>query len=233
MANILLLDDDRAHRHALGAALSIHYGYTVRTSPLWAVGSVLSELLAPDHPKPDLVVLDPFTAQIEGLSLVRMVRIGSGRPVIVAVGTGAEAVRVQALRAGADAVVDKAWSAEAMHALITAVLRRVPPLPAPGPSTVGDLSLDPGTRTATLRGRPLSLTRGEFDLLQCLVARQGRVVSRARLAAAGWGSVDVLLSRLRAKLGETARRPAYLHTYRGRGVAIRKPVGSVRIPAKS
>lgn len=225
MANILLLDDDRAHRHALGSALSIHYGHAVRTSPLWAVGSVLSELLAPDRLKPDLAILDPFTAQIEGLSLVRMVRIGSGRPVIVSVGSGAESVRVQALRAGADAVVDKAWSADAMHALITAVLRRVPPVPVPGPSTVGGLSLDPGTRTATLRGEPLALTRGEFDLLACLVARPGKVVSRARLAAAGWGSVDVLLSRLRAKLGETARHPAYLHTYRGRGVAIREPAG--------
>ncbi|MFE3472744.1 response regulator transcription factor [Streptomyces cavourensis] len=95
---------------------------------------------------------------------------------------------------------------------------------------VGGISVDPQRRSATLDGVELDLTRREFDLLAYLAGRPGTVVSRKDLLARVWNqpygadkTVDVHLSWLRRKLGESAASPRYLHTYRGVGVKLEPP----------
>jgi two-component system KDP operon response regulator KdpE len=101
-------------------------------------------------------------------------------------------------------------------------------LATPAASTVGALTVDPAARTAQLDGRPLELTAKEFDLLHFLAERAGQVVTKRELLAEVWRqpyggadkTVDVHLSWLRRKLGETAQEPRFLHTVRGVGVRL-------------
>ena len=96
---------------------------------------------------------------------------------------------------------------------------------------IGELTIDPRTRTALLSGRELGLSRKEFDLLYVLAGRAGEVVSKRELLAEVWRqpygggdrTVDVHLSWLRRKLGETAAEPRYLHSARGVGVRLAAP----------
>ena len=96
---------------------------------------------------------------------------------------------------------------------------------------VGDLAVDARARTVTLAGLPLELTPREFDLLAYLVARPGQVVSKRELLTEVWRqpyggadkTVDVHLSWLRRKLGETATDPRYLRAVRGVGVKLVDP----------
>jgi DNA-binding response OmpR family regulator len=96
---------------------------------------------------------------------------------------------------------------------------------------VGELEIDASARQARLGGEKLDLSRKEFDLLWMLASRPGEVVTRRELLAEVWGlpfgggdrTVDVHLSWLRRKLGETAAEPRYLHTVRGVGVRLVAP----------
>ena len=93
---------------------------------------------------------------------------------------------------------------------------------------IGDLEIDPGTRQVRLSGEPIELSRKEFDLLWLLASRGGEVVTKREMLAEVWGlpfgggdrTVDVHLSWLRRKLGETAAQPRYLYTVRGVGVRL-------------
>ena len=111
-----------------------------------------------------------------------------------------------------------------------AVLRRTSPSTADR-MIVGALVIDPSARTAALDGDELELAPKEFDLLAYLAARVGQVVPRRELLAEVWAdpygtsdkSIDVHLSWLRTKLGETAREPRYLRVVRGVGVKLVAP----------
>jgi DNA-binding response OmpR family regulator len=111
------------------------------------------------------------------------------------------------------------------------VLRRGGEHPVDSAVVVGGLRLDPRTREVTLDGRDLELSPREFSLLHYLAARAGEVVSKRELLAEVWQlpygggdkTVDVHLSWLRRKLGETADEPRYLHTVRGVGVRVAAP----------
>ena len=177
---------------------------------------------------PDLVVLDLGLPDVDGIQLLRMLRPVSAVPVIVATARDDDAATVAALDAGADDYIVKPFSAEQLDARIRAVLRRST-TPTRGRSLeVGDLVVDVKARTAVLAGRPLDLRPREFDLLAYLAARPGEVVTKRTLLADVWQSpyggadktVDVHLSWLRRKLGETAAEPRMLHSVRGVGVKL-------------
>ncbi|GLZ77139.1 DNA-binding response regulator [Actinorhabdospora filicis] len=213
MWNLVILDDDTRARRRLAAALTGQYGHLVQSRPVAAAGGVLADLVRRANPKPDAIIIDPASSDVDAPALIAMLRHGSGRPVLAITA----APPSPAVATAADALLPKPCSPAALHALLGAVLRRA----RPRPLIAGHLTADLATRTATLHGRPLRLTRAEFDLLARLLARPGAIVPRTALSDGG--SVDVILSRLRAKLGETAGRPHYLHTHRGRGVAVRVP----------
>jgi DNA-binding response OmpR family regulator len=160
-----------------------------------------------------------------------MLRAVSDVPVIVATARDDEAETVRALDAGADDYVVKPFAAAHLDARIRAVLRRAETGVSSTVHVVGGLRVDPAAREAVLDGQPLELTRLEFDLLAHLAARPGTVVSKKQLLADVWHApyggadktVDVHLSWLRRKLGESAAAPRYLHSVRGVGVKLAAP----------
>ena len=221
MAVILLVEDDPRIRTALTRALT-QRGHAVASEP-----AGLSALQRVVEEPPDLVVLDLGLPDVDGITLLRMLRPVSAVPVIVATARDEDTVTVAALDAGADDYLVKPFSAEQLDARIRAVLRRSATV-EPTVLEVGGLTVDVRTRTAVLDGRELELRPREFDLLAYLAARPGEVVTKRTLLADVWQSpyggadktVDVHLSWLRRKLGETAAEPRMLHSVRGVGVKL-------------
>jgi DNA-binding response OmpR family regulator len=225
MASVLVIEDDQRIRETLARSLA-EGGHAVRTE-----GRGADALSVVVDWRPDVVVLDLGLPDLDGADVLRMIRSVSPVPVIVATARDDEAEVVRLLDAGADDYVIKPYSAAQLDARIRAVLRRASAAPEPDAVTVGELSIDRATREATLAGETLGLTRLEFDLLWYLARRQGTVVSKRDLVGEVWRqpyggadrTVDVHLSWLRRKLGETAAEPRYLHTVRGVGVKLVDP----------
>jgi DNA-binding response OmpR family regulator len=223
--SLLIVEDDERIRQALQRALSGR-GHQVRIVATGLAG--LQE--AVDDP-PDVVVLDLGLPDIEGRQLLSMLRAVSQVPVIVATARDDEAEMVATLDAGADDYVVKPYSAAQLEARMRAVLRRSRPDTEDAEFVVGALVVRPASRIATLDDAELDLTPREFDLLAYLAARAGRVVSKRRLMADVWGqpyggadkTVDVHVSWLRRKLGESAAEPRLITTIRGVGVKLADP----------
>jgi DNA-binding response OmpR family regulator len=225
MMAIVVVEDDAQIRAALVRSLSAR-GYDARGSADGLAG--LSVIV---DGRPDAVLLDLGLPDIDGLDLLRMIRAVSAVPVVVITAQDDDDQIVRTLDAGADDYIVKPFSANQVEARVRAVLRRARPDTGQAAVTVGALRLDPATRLATLRGRELALNRKEFDLLHALAIRAGRVVTKRQLLAEVWEqpyggadkTVDVHLSWLRRKLGETAAHPRYLHTVHGVGIRLVDP----------
>jgi two-component system KDP operon response regulator KdpE len=226
VARLLLIEDDPAIRTPLIRALR-ERGHAVAAAYTAMAGlqSVLDD-------RPDLVVLDLGLPDRDGLELLKMLRAVSRVPVIIATARDDDRDVVRGLDAGADDYVLKPFTAAQLDARIRAVLRRGPgQRDEPVVLVVGDLRIDPAARQASLADEPLELTPREFDLLHYLARRPGQVVTKRELLTEVWQvpyggadkTVDVHLSWLRRKLGETAREPRYLHTLRGVGVRLGAP----------
>jgi DNA-binding response OmpR family regulator len=226
MANVLLVEDDTIVRTALVKALT-RAGHVVS-----AVGTAVDGLREVVQWRPDVVVLDLGLPDLDGASALRMMRGDSDVPIIVATARTGETNIIRLLNAGADDYVIKPYSGDHLLARIAAVLRRRGGgAGAPAALDVGPLQLDLARRVATLDGAPLDLTRKEFDLLAYLAARRDQVVSRQELVEEVWRqpyrgaeqTVDVHVSWLRRKLGETAAQPRLLRIVRGVGIMLVDP----------
>ncbi|SEF25000.1 DNA-binding response regulator, OmpR family, contains REC and winged-helix (wHTH) domain [Amycolatopsis pretoriensis] len=225
MATVLLVEDDPTIRTAVLRALG-ERGHAVTSAP-----TAMAGLQAAVTDRPDVVLLDLGLPDLDGREVLRMVRAVSAVPIIVVTARGAEEEIVRLLDAGADDYVVKPFGGAQLDARIRAVLRRAEPEETAAPVVVGGLSVDARTRQASLDGAPLDLTPREFDLLHYLASRAGTVVSKRELLADVWKlpyagadkTVDVHLSWLRRKLGETAQEPRYLHTVRRVGVRLAEP----------
>jgi DNA-binding response OmpR family regulator len=227
MASILVVEDDEAIRSAVRRGLT-ERGHAVATAGTGLAG--LEQVLA-DHPQ--VVLLDLGLPDVNGLALISMIRATSQVPIIVITARDDDPTMVKALDGGADDYVVKPFGTDQVAARIRAVLRRSGGDQglAPEPVRVGELVIDERSRTATLAGEPLELARKEFDLLLALASRPGEVVTKRELLADIWQqayggserSVDVHLSWLRRKLGESAAEPRYLHVVRGVGVRLVDP----------
>jgi DNA-binding response OmpR family regulator len=219
VAVILLVEDDSGIRSALSRALT-ERGHAVHWQPAGLPGlqSVIDD-------RPDVVLLDLGLPDVDGVQVLTMMRSVSDVPVIVVTARDDDADIVKALDAGADDFVTKPFGADHLEARIRAVLRRSGSPRAEGPITVGDLVVDARTRTATLEGRPLELSRKEFDLLRVLMEGAGSVITREALLEDVWDmnwfgstkTLDVHISGLRRKLGDDSKDPRYIHTVRGVG----------------
>ena len=225
MATILLIEDDGGIRSAITRALT-DLGHAVATSNTGMSGLEL----AVDN-EPDVVLLDLGLPDVDGLQVLAMLRAVSNVPVIIITARDDDTDMVKALDAGADDYVVKPFGIEQVEARLRAVLRRTGSAIAEGPLVVGGLTIDPLTRMVSLDGMPIELSRKEFDLLLALAHRPGEVVTKRELLADVWHqsygggdrTVDVHLSWLRRKLGETAADPRYLHSVRGVGVRLAAP----------
>jgi DNA-binding response OmpR family regulator len=227
MLTVVAVEDDARIRAGLARSLA-PLGYAVRES---ANGLDGLSIIVDSHP--DAVLLDLGLPDIDGLDLLRMIRAVSTVPVVVITARDDDDQIVRTLDAGADDYIVKPFSTRQVDARVRAVLRRARPDNADAAIAIGELRVDPATRTATLKGRELELNRKEFDLLNALAARAGRVVTKRQLLAEVWDqpygggdkTVDVHLSWLRKKLGETAAEPRYLRTVHGVGVRLVAPAG--------
>ncbi|MBW2276924.1 MAG: response regulator transcription factor, partial [Deltaproteobacteria bacterium] len=175
----------------------------------------------------DVVLLDLMLPGRDGIEICQELRRDSDVPIIMLTARGEEADRVLGLEVGADDHMPKPYSARELLARIRSVLRRTRGRAGPRRQsvTVGGLSLDPGSISATLDGKMIDLTGYEFALLLALVERAGRVLGREQLMELARGnaeeafdrSIDVHISRLRHKLGDDPRRPRLIRTVRGVG----------------
>ena len=225
MSAVLLIEDDVRIRESMARALAGR-GHDVESTATGMEG--LEQVIAQG---PDVVILDLGLPDLDGVEVLKLIRAVSQVPVIVATARDDESQIVSVLDAGADDYVVKPFSGEQIDARIRAVLRRVESGGGAATVTVGGLVIDSRAREASLDGEKLDLTRKEFDLLSFLADHAGDVISKRELLAEVWRqpyggadkTVDVHLSWLRKKLGETAADARYLHTVRGVGVKLIEP----------
>jgi DNA-binding response OmpR family regulator len=221
--NIVVIDADHDDRRRIVAGLRERgYGATGAATGLAGVEQALEE------PCNAVVAVLPL-ADMAPDQFLSMIRAVGDLAVLVVSPDGGSVVPV--LEAGADdAVVGKPELSE-IDARIRAVLRRAHQTTGAEALWIGDLHIDPAGREVRIGGRALELSRKEFDLLYALARRLGRVVSKRELMAEVWDqpyggpdkTVDVHLSWLRRKLGESGEQPRYLKTVRGVGVKLVDP----------
>ncbi len=222
MSQVLLIEDDPHVRMALLRVLDAH-GYATRSA-----ASAMDGLHQALTGQPDVVLLDLGLPDLDGQEALGMLRAVSDVPVVVITARGAESDVVAALDRGADDYVVKPFGTQQLLARMRAVLRRADNGGRSALLTVGQLVVDPAARVVRLAGEVLELAPREFDLLRYLAERPGEVVTKQELLTEVWRqsdggaekTVDVHLSWLRRKLGETAAEPKYLHVVRGVGVRL-------------
>jgi len=176
-------------------------------------------------------------ALADGFEVLRQIRAKSNVPVLMLTGLGDEADRIVGLEIGADDYLPKTFSTRELLARLRAVIRRsrltsmIKTETIEPAVVVGDLRVDPETRTALVAGQPISLTAVEFDLLLSLAKACGRVKTRERLLLevaerdfeAFDRSIDVHISSIRRKLGDDPKTPQFIQTIRGVGYLMLKP----------
>ena len=217
---VLLIDDDEA----LGGLLTEYlgqFGFAVKVAAHPEDGL---RLLQADPP--DILVLDVMLPGMDGFAVCRKVRETSRVPIVMLTARGSVMDRIVGLEIGADDYLPKPFEPRELVARLQAVLRRGAAAAEAGETVrVVPLEISWQARTVRLSGKPLELTTAEFELLALFVRNRERALSRDRILEATRGldweafdrSVDVLVSRLRQKLGDDPRQPRFVKTLRGHG----------------
>jgi DNA-binding response OmpR family regulator len=219
---VLVIDDDEGLNALLTEYLG-QFGFAVRAAAHPEEG-----LRALKADPPDIIVLDVMLPDMDGLAVCRKVRETSRIPIVMLTARGDVLDRILGLELGADDYLPKPFEPRELVARLQAVLRRGTPAAGEDILRAGALEIDWSTCSVRRNGRPLPLTTAEFELLGLLARNRGRVLSRDRILDETRGidweaydrSIDVLVSRLRQKLGDDARRPAFIRTVRGTGYSF-------------
>jgi DNA-binding response OmpR family regulator len=214
--SVLVVEDDPGIATQLVRGLSRN-GYDV--DHVTTGGGALSRA------DPDVVLLDLGLPDRDGMDICRELRQRSAVAIIVVTARGEEPERVLALDAGADDYLVKPFGLAELLARIRAVVRRV--YPGDGVLRHGKLAIDVRSRKVTVDGREVALTPKEFDILECLAAEPGRVVSREEILDCAWDAhrygptkvLDVHVAALRRKLGD----PRLIEATYGKGFRLGGP----------
>ena len=222
MANILLIDDDQR----LGDLLSEYFA------------RFELDLEHAQHPReglrmfaaqnPDLVILDLMMPEMDGFDVCREIRKTSEVPIIMLTARGDVMDRIVGLELGADDYVPKPFEPRELVARVKNVLRRAQTggvVPGGDALQFEGLSIDPARHTALLEAQPLDLTTMEFELLVLLASNGQRTLHRDDIlnhlrgldATVFSRSVDIMVSRLRQKLGDDSKHPRFIKTIWGKG----------------
>jgi len=223
----MVVDDEPAVRHSLERALKLE-GYEVSSSPDGA--KALRELAIA---APDAIILDVLMPEVDGLEVCRRLRTAGDRtPVLMLTARDAISDRVDGLDAGADDYLVKPFALEELLARLRALVRRSEPEPdgSSGDAlSFADLTLDPRTREVARGGRPVEMTKTEFELLHLFMRHPRQVLTRSQIFEAVWdydfgprsNALEVYVGYLRRKT-EAEGEPRLLHTVRGVGYALRE-----------
>ncbi|MBR4081405.1 MAG: response regulator transcription factor [Clostridia bacterium] len=226
MSRILIVEDEKKIARFLELEL-MHEGYEVEVANDGRTG--LDKALTW---KPDLMILDLMLPELSGIEVCRRLRHESDVPIIMLTAKDDVSDKVMGLDMGADDYMTKPFAIEELLARIRVGLkkRRISDAPAAASIlTAGELSLDPSSYAVTWAGQPLNLTKKEFDLLNYLMSRKGKAVTRDELLTDVWGYdymgdtniVDVYIRYLRHKIDEpfgvktihTIRAVGYMFSY--------------------
>ncbi len=224
MTRILLIDDDEKLGELLKAyfqRFDMQLDNAVRPS---------EGLMKIQRDKPDLVILDGMLPEQDGFDVCRTIRKTSSIPVVMLTARGDVTDRIVGLEIGADDYLSKPFEPRELVVRIQNVLRRSKAAEAENETTLrfGSLLVDTERRTAELDGTPLDLTTMEYQLLVLFASNPGRTFNRDEILNELRGidaqlfsrSVDILVSRLRQKLGDTSRQPRFIKTVWGTGYAF-------------
>jgi DNA-binding response OmpR family regulator len=220
---ILIVEDDRRLARQLKKGLDEN-GHTVSLA-----FDGIEGLEAARQGGFDVLVLDVMLPRLDGFGVVKKLRsIGSKRPVLMLTARDAAEDIVTGLDAGADDYLTKPFALKVLLARLRALARRKEVEPRVQ-LQINNLMLDPAQHVVTRAGSPVTLTRTEFLLLETLLRNLGRVLTRARLIEAVWGSerevesntLDVYVRQLRSKIEPTGSKKL-IQTIRGVGFAIRE-----------
>ncbi len=188
----------------------------------------------------DMIILDLMIPRPDGFQVLRTLREeGVETPVIVLTARGTEEDKVRGLRLGADDYVTKPFGLLELMARVDAIRRRIrlssgsrEPSRDTAPIVIGDIRVEPATRTVTRADEPVALRPKEFELLLALARRDGEVVSRYELLEEVWGygadvvsrTVDTHVGQLRAKLERNPAAPRLILTVRKSGYRLQRPL---------
>jgi len=238
-ASLLVVDDEPNIRELLSASLRFA-GFNVSSA-----ASGAEAVAAVARQRPDLVLLDVMLPDMDGFAVVRRLRdeqpgTPAGRggerdriPVIFLTAKDGVDDKISGLTAGGDDYVTKPFSLEELIARIRAILRRTGGPTDDGRLVAGDLELDPVGHQVLRAGRPISLSPTEFKLLAYLMANADRVVSKLQILDHVWAYdfggdlsiVESYISYVRRKVDSGADgAPKLIHTVRGVGYVLRRPV---------
>lgn len=225
MTRILIVEDNETL--ALGLARSLEsagFEVSIRADGEAAVRAVTGD-------PPALIVLDLTLPGRSGFSVLQEIReAGVRTPVLILSARGQEAEKVRGFRLGADDYVVKPVGMEELNARVAAILRRARGGMDRGAGTLrfGEVEVDMARHIVRRAGMPVDLSPLEYDLLVCLLRRDGAVVARDTLLTEVWGykvpvptrTVDTHVGNLRAKLEEDPRNPRHIVTVRKVGYRL-------------
>ena len=218
---ILVVDDEPEIRQVLAGYLEAEGFQVVEAADGYAA------VAAAHADPPDLVLLDVMLPDIDGLEVLRRLRMFTDVYVILITARSEETDTIVGLAVGADDYITKPFSPREVTARVKAVLRRARGADDPPDETLRfpGLVLDGARRLVTVDENVVELSALEFDLLAALVASPGRVFSRRQLLQQVWGYdfygdervVDVHVRGVRRRLGDDAASPRFIGTVRGVG----------------
>ncbi len=230
MDRILVIDDD-VELCSLVAEYLAPEGFQIQAVHDGSRG--LECALAGEH---RLIVLDVMLPSMNGFDVLRRLRTTSRTPVLLLTARGEDVDRIVGLEIGADDYLPKPFNPRELIARIRAILRRTQggeksSEPIPDVLRVGDVELDPATRSVRQNGKPVELTSVEFNLLHVLLREAGRVVTREYLVDAVLSrkfspfdrSIDMHVSKVRKKLGDSDVGTDHIKTVRGVGYIFAHP----------
>ncbi|MEN4011327.1 MAG: response regulator transcription factor [Chloroflexota bacterium] len=219
---ILIIEDDEAIVRVLRRSLA-YEGYSVDAAFDGETGLALAR-----DAHPDLVILDWMLPGMDGLEVCQRLRAGGNLPILMLTAKDTVSDRVQGLDAGADDYMVKPFQLEELLARVRALLRRTQPDRVPV-LNFSDLVLDTSTRQAMRKGRGISLTAKEYDLIELFLRHPRQVLTREMIFDRVWGYdfggesnvLDVYIRYLRQKL-ESEGEDRLIHTVRGVGYVLRE-----------
>lgn len=218
MIRLLLVEDDAEISELLSRFLAQYQMEVYAAGTLAAARNVLST------ERFDLVLLDLGLPDGDGLDLCRDI-VGVWRlPVIISSARTDTSDKILGLELGADDYLPKPYEPRELVARVHSVMRRY----RTGERGPTPLALDEGRMVVTLEGEPLDLTAAEYEILALFIKKPGFILSREyianNVASIKWESsersIDVVISRIRKKLGDNPKSPRYIKAIKGMGYKL-------------